>query len=82
MFSFDELLYNVTKHILVPQHIPLTINEKNDLLKKYTIVSNQLPKILKSDPVARYYGMKKGDVFKIVRDSETAGKYVTYRIVS
>jgi DNA-directed RNA polymerase I, II, and III subunit RPABC1 len=76
----SDLLVDITEHELVPTHEVLDDSAKRELLARYRLKPGQLPRIQHKDPVARYYGMSKGQVCKITRDSETAGRYITYRI--
>ena len=82
IFYYNELLRNIIKHERVPKHIVLNENEKSELLNTYKIKENQLPQYSILDPIVKYYGLKHGNVFKIIRKSKTAGNSITYRIVN
>ncbi|KAK6197325.1 uncharacterized protein RJT21DRAFT_123117 [Scheffersomyces amazonensis] len=79
-FPESNLIVNITHHELVPKHIKLSKDEKKQLLERYRLKESQLPRIQRDDPVARYLGLKRGEVVKIIRRSETSGRYASYRI--
>ena len=77
---------NVMLHELVPEHILLSEKEGLDMLKKWKIGADQLPKIRKNDPVITVLEeigepIVEGRIIKIIRRSESAGMSVVYRMV-
>jgi DNA-directed RNA polymerase subunit H (RpoH/RPB5) len=80
VFMFSDLHFNPTKHHLVDKHTKLTKDEIKDLMALYNIKSKtQLPIILKSDPIARWLGIRPGDIVKIDRYNPNSGLTYYYR---
>ncbi|EOB12409.1 DNA-directed RNA polymerases I, II, and III subunit RPABC1 [Nosema bombycis CQ1] len=69
IFKEEEMLYNITKHSLVPKHRILTKEEGSKVMDNYRLTVSQMPKILKRDPVCRFLGAESGDIVEITRVS-------------
>ena len=65
----------------MPKHEVLPKIKVEELLEHYKITLYQLPLIKSSDPAVKEIEGKAGDVIKITRDSQTAGKAVIYKYV-
>ena len=81
IFFFNELMFNPTKHCLVPKHILMTKKEKDAVLSHYSVNENLIPKILTTDRIARHLGLVPGDMLKIIRNEGTIGN-ISYRITN
>ena len=88
LFSIENLQINILKHELQPNKFILFTNEeKVELLEKNNWEEDNLPKIKITDPIARYYNAKIGQIFKIIRTSmvgrnKTSSQGIYYRIVT
>jgi DNA-directed RNA polymerase subunit H (RpoH/RPB5) len=79
-FQLNELQFNPTKHQLVPPHRKLSPDETTEIMTKYLIKSKlQMPIILKTDVIAKWHGLKQGDIVEIIRYNENSGMSYYYR---
>ncbi|KAK3228844.1 hypothetical protein Dsin_000725 [Dipteronia sinensis] len=80
-FQITDLLVNITKHILAPKYEILNAAKKHKILKKYEVEEKQLPWMLETDAIARYYGLEKGQVVKVTYCGGIVDALETYRCV-
>ena len=73
--------FDILDHVLVPKHEKLSQVKTKELLEKYNVTLQQLPRIDINDPALKELDVKPGDVIKISRNSPTTGKSVYYRVV-
>jgi DNA-directed RNA polymerases I, II, and III subunit RPABC1 len=80
-FHIKELLINIYRHKLVPEHIPIIDKEEiNKIIDIYSLKSKYFfPLILNTDPICRYLDIKSDTLVKIIRPSKTSGEYILYR---
>ena len=73
--------FDVLSHKLVPKHERVPLSEVPKILKELGLEPYQLPLIRASDPAARAIGARPGELVRIIRESENAGKTIVYRFV-
>ena len=79
-FSSQQLMFNPTKHEYVPKHTKLTEEEAKEFMKEYLARSKMhMHVILQNDPIAKWIGLKHGDIVRIDRYNENSGESFSYR---
>jgi DNA-directed RNA polymerase subunit H (RpoH/RPB5) len=81
IFKTSELMLCIVEHILVPNHKVLTKEEAKIVLNEYCAKKRDMPLILTTDPVARFYNMKPDEICRIIRPSVLTVEVPFYRIV-
>lgn len=79
-FQLKQLMFNPTQHVYVPEHKKLTNDEVIEVMQKYLIKSKlQMPVILHNDIIAKWLGLKQGDIVQVNRYNENSGLSYYYR---
>jgi len=64
-----------------PDHKIMSDEEVSELLSRYNITTDHLPKIYNDDPAVKTIGAEVDNVIKVIRASHTAGRAEAYRLV-
>lgn len=85
-FKEGEMMINLSEHILFNDHEKVIDHNKPEQLEEFMKIYNipskkRIPRIHESDMAARHLNLKRDDVCRILRPSETGGYVVSYRIV-
>jgi len=81
IYNFNDYLFNILNHDMVPQHHILNEVEKVDIKKKYNVIKDsEFPELSRFDPVAKAIGLRPGELCEITRSSPTAVQSKYYRI--
>jgi DNA-directed RNA polymerase subunit H (RpoH/RPB5) len=81
IFLEPELLINIIDHVSQPNFELLNDETMKEVIEVYNAKRRDIPKMLIIDPIATYYNAKNGQLFRIIRPSETACQAVSYRLV-
>lgn len=80
VFLEYALMQDLASYYLQPKFIKLSSSEKQQMMDEYNVQPHSITKIGSHDPMYKYFNMKKGDIYKVIRDSPASGQSIGYRI--
>lgn len=81
IFREESLLEDIISHADQPKFEILSPKEIEQLKSEYNVSDYTIKKMIRSDAIAKYLALRKGDVVRIIRPSPTSGEGIDYRIV-
>jgi DNA-directed RNA polymerase subunit H (RpoH/RPB5) len=83
VFVENELMINLIENILIPKYEILfpESEQYKEFYDQYQCKKRNIPKLYIDDPMAKYYNLKKGDIVRVIRPSETTAESPFYRLV-
>lgn len=82
IFNENSLLSDIISYRDQPKFELLSPVEMDQFKSEYNATDYTTKKLLRSDPIAKYFALRKGDIIRIIRPSPTAGEAIDYRIVT
>lgn len=77
--TYDSFVVEIPLHAGVPKHEIVDPAEARRILECFYYTKELLPNILESDPMSVWLDIRRGDVVRIYRTSETSGEAIAYR---
>lgn len=82
IFRESDFLSDKASYYEQPRYELLSPKEMEMVKQEYNITDYTANKMLRTDPMTKYFALKKGDIVRIIRPSETSGEAINYRVVS
>lgn len=82
-FEFRELLRKYVDHRLIPEQRKMSEEESEIFLKRNKVTKERLPRLSKTDPIAKFFGWGTGSIIESVRCmGDCAEPYRYWRVVA
>lgn len=83
VFVENKLMINLVDNVLVPRYEKLEYETENfkQFYEQYQCKKKNMPRLFHDEPMAEYYNLKRNDIVRVIRPSETSGESAFYRLV-